>query len=129
MTLLTLVMHSDESQSVRRSVQLPREQREAGPELLHVCESCSGELVYPLDWIEENSNLWWMILRCPDCEVTRDGLFVQREVDLFADELDRGEAELLHALKRVTRENMTEAADFFIRALHADLIVPSDFQR
>jgi hypothetical protein len=122
-------MHADESPSVRQSVQPPSARREAGPELLHVCKCCSGDLVYPLDWIEEASNLWWMILRCPDCEATRDGLFVQREVDLFADELDRGEAELLSALERVTRENMAEAADFFIRALHADLIVPSDFQR
>lgn len=34
---------------------------------------------------------------------------------------------LLDALKQVTRENMAEAIDFFIRALHADLILPSDF--
>ena len=54
---------------------------------------------------------------------------VGAHVDLFADELDRGESELLRALERVTHENMTEAADFFIRALHADLIIPSDFQR
>lgn len=122
-------MHSDESPSVRQSVQPSSAQREAGPEPLHVCECCSGDLVYPLDWIEEGTSSWLMILRCPDCEAIREGAFSQQAVDLFADQLDRGEAELLRALKRVTHENMTEAADFFIRALHADLIVPSDFQR
>lgn len=122
-------MHPDENPPIAHRAELPSGEQEVGPELLHVCAYCSGELVYPLDWIEEDLNLWWMLLRCPNCEVTRDGFFVQREVDLFADELDRGDAELLRVLERVTRENMTEAADFFIRALHADLIVPSDFQR
>ncbi len=70
-----------------------------------------------------------MILRCPDCEAIREGAFSQQAVDLFADQLDHGETELLDALRRMTRENMTEAVDFFIRALHADLIVPGDFQR
>jgi hypothetical protein len=122
-------MHSDESPSARRYAQRSSAQPEAGPELLHVCGCCSGDLVYPLDWIEDDAGRWLMILRCPDCEAIREGAFSQQAVDLFADELDRGEAELLSALKRVTRENMTEAVDFFIRALHADLIIPSDFQR
>jgi hypothetical protein len=120
-------MQPEENPRIARHAELPTGEREAGPELLHVCAYCSGQLVYPLDWIEEDSNLWWMILRCPDCEVTRDGLFAQREVDLFADELDRGEAVLLVDLEQATRENMAEAVDFFIRALHADLILPSDF--
>jgi hypothetical protein len=128
-----MVMHADESPSIHQPAQLSGAQREAGPdapELLHICQCCRGNLVYPLDWIEEeDASGWLMILRCPDCEAIREGAFSQPAVDLFADELDRGEGELLDALRRVTRENMTEAVDFFIRALHADLIVPSDFQR
>jgi len=123
-------MHPDENPPIAHRAELPSGGQEVGPELLHVCAHCSGELVYPLDWIEEeDAGRWLMILRCPDCEAIREGAFPQQTVDLFADELDRGEAELLRALERVTRENMTEAADFFIRALHADLIIPSDFQR
>jgi hypothetical protein len=99
----------------------------SGPDLLHICVYCSRELVYPLDWVEEGPSHWRMVLRCPDCEATREGLFKQQAVDLFADELDCGEAVLLCSLEQIARLNMTEEIDLFVRALHADLIQPSDF--
>jgi hypothetical protein len=86
-------------------------------------------MVYPVEWAEDGPGHWRMFLRCPDCEATREGVFAQHVVDVLADELDRGEAVLLCTLKRVTRENMTETIERFIRALHADLILPVDFQR
>jgi len=109
---------------------LPRQSRlesSDGQELLHVCAYCSHQLVYPLEWTEEDSAHWRLILRCPDCEAIREGVFTQHAVDLFEDELDRGETAMLSDLKRATGENMGEEADFFIRALHAELIGPSDF--
>ncbi len=101
--------------------------REPEPQLLHICGNCEGELVYPLDWVDEDATHWRMLLRCPNCEGIREGIFPQLTIDAFADEIDRGEAELLSTLKRLTRENMSEAVDLFIRALRADLILPSDF--
>jgi hypothetical protein len=121
-------MQPDENPRIAHHAAPSHREHDLEPNLLHVCADCSGGLVYPLDWIEEeDTGRWLMILRCPDCEAIREGAFSQQAVDLFADELDRGEAELLHALKRVTRENMAEAVGFFIRALDADLILPSDF--
>jgi hypothetical protein len=127
MTFMTIVMHRDEHPHTTRHTERPSREQETASELLHVCEDCSGRLVYPLDWIDEAPHGWWMILRCPDCEAVREGMFAQPAVDLFADELDRGETVLLLNLKQAERENMAEAVDFFIRALHADLILPSDF--
>lgn len=97
------------------------------PQLLHICNNCRGELVYPLDWMEEGPAHWRTLLCCPDCESVREGTFSQLTIDVFADEVDRGEAVLLDTLKQVTREHMSEAVDLFIRALHADLILLSDF--
>ena len=97
------------------------------PELLHVCFHCSGELVYPLDWAEEGPRHWRVILRCPDCESRREGVFEQGTVERLDDELDRGAAALLADLRRMTHANMSEEIEFFVRALGADLITPSDF--
>ncbi len=97
------------------------------PEELHVCFNCSGELVYPLDWAEEGPRHWRIVLRCPECEARREGVFEQTVVEQLDDELDRGSAALLSDLKRITHANMTDEIDFFVRALEADLIVPSDF--
>jgi hypothetical protein len=121
-------MHPDEHPPEHLPAAAPTDSaRETKPELLHLCGNCGGELVYPLDWVEEDETQWRMLLRCPDCESIREGIFTQLTIDAFSDELDRGEAELLSILKQVTREHMSQAANLFIRALHADLILPCDF--
>jgi len=96
-------------------------------EQLHVCFHCSGELVYPLDWAEEGTRHWRVVLRCPECEARREGVFEQTVVERLDDELDRGSSALLSDLRRMTHANMSEEIDFFVRALEADLITPSDF--
>lgn len=97
------------------------------PEELHVCFNCSSELVYPLDWTEEGPRHWRIVLRCPECEACREGVFEQTIVERLDDELDRGSAALLSDLKRITYANMADEVEFFVRALDADLIGPSDF--
>jgi len=97
------------------------------PAELHVCFNCGGELAYPLDWCEEGSRHWRIILRCPECEARREGVFEQAVVERLDDELDRAASALLGDLRRVTHANMSEEVAFFVRALAADLILPSDF--
>lgn len=97
------------------------------PGQLNVCFHCAGELVYPLDWSEEGPRHWRIVLRCPECESRREGVFDQTTVERLDDELDRGSSALLGDLRRMTHANMSEEIEFFARALDADLIVPSDF--
>jgi len=97
------------------------------PAQLHICFHCAGELVYPLDWSEEGPRHWRIILRCPECESRREGVFDQTAVERLDDELDRGSSALLGDLRRMTHANMSEEIEFFARALDADLILPSDF--
>jgi nucleotide-binding universal stress UspA family protein len=96
-------------------------------EPLYVCFYCSGELVHPVDWTEAGASQWRILLRCPECEATREGVFEQEAVELLDDELDRATGALLSDLQRVTHANMAEEIELFVRALDADLIVPSDF--
>jgi hypothetical protein len=97
------------------------------PDQLHLCFHCSGELVYPLDWSEEGPRHWRIVLRCPECESRREGVFDQTSVERLDDELDRGSSALLGDLRRMTHANMSEEIEFFVRALDADLITPTDF--
>jgi len=97
------------------------------PEQLHVCFNCSSELVYPLDWSEEDARHWRVVLRCPECEARREGVFDQDTVERLDDELDRGSGALLADLRRMTHANMSEEIEFFARALEADVITPADF--
>jgi hypothetical protein len=94
---------------------------------LHVCFYCGGELVHPVDWSEAGARQWRILLRCPECEATREGVFEQAIVEALDDELDRAAGSLLSDLQRVTHANMAEEIDLFIRALDADLIQPCDF--
>jgi hypothetical protein len=97
------------------------------PAQLHICFHCAGELVFPLDWSEEGPRHWRIVLRCPECESRREGVFDQTAVERLDDELDRGSSALLGDLRRMTHANMSEEIEFFARALDADLILPSDF--
>jgi len=99
----------------------------SSPDHLHVCFHCAGELTYPLDWCEEGPRHWRIVLRCPECESRREGVFEQSAVEHLDDELDRGASALLGDLRRITHANMSEEIEFFIRALDADLVMPSDF--
>jgi hypothetical protein len=101
--------------------------RPCTPDELHVCFNCGGELVYPLDWCEEGVRHWRIVLRCPDCESRREGVFEQAAVELLDDELDRAAGALLGDLRRMTHANMSEEVEFFVKALDADLITPADF--
>src|SRR3954463_9077158 len=85
----------------------------AAADNLHVCFHCSGELVYPLDWAEEGARHWRVVLRCPECEARREGVFEQGVVERLDDELDRGSSALLSDLRRMTHANMSEEIDFF----------------
>jgi hypothetical protein len=102
-------------------------QTAGAPGQLHICFHCAGELVYPLDWSEEGPRHWRIVLRCPECESRREGVFDQAAVERLDDELDRGSSALLGDLRRMTHANMSEEVEFFVRALDADLIMPGDF--
>lgn len=94
---------------------------------LHVCFHCGSDLVHPLEWSDEGGGCWRILLRCPECEATREGVFERSEIDRFEEQLDRGMGSLLSDLRRMTHTNMSEEIDFFVRALDADVILPSDF--
>jgi hypothetical protein len=96
-------------------------------EALHVCPRCSGELMNPLDWVEESPSRWRIVLRCPDCDLRREGVFGQALVEGLDEELDSATAALLDDLRQLTHSNMADETEIFSRALQLDLIGPSDF--
>jgi hypothetical protein len=94
---------------------------------LHRCLDCGSGLVHPVQWEEAGPENWTVLLRCPNCDVFREGVFGQATVEAFDEELDRGADALLCAYKRLIRSNLSEETDRFIAALEADAILPEDF--
>jgi hypothetical protein len=96
-------------------------------EALHVCPRCAGSLVHPLDWVEESPGRWRILMRCPDCDALREGVFGQALVERLDEELDRATGALLSDLRQLTHANMIEEIEVFSRALELDLIGANDF--
>jgi hypothetical protein len=94
---------------------------------LHVCPSCSSQLVHPTDWAPAAGRRWVVDLRCPDCEWTGGGSYSQDVVDRFDEALDDGTESVLDDLNRLARANMEDDVEALIAALHADQILPMDF--
>ncbi len=122
------VVYRDQQQPAAADEQhLPAAERTCEPDPLHVCFHCAGDLAYPLDWAEEGPRHWRIVLRCPECEARREGVFEQATVERLDEQLEQATAALLSDLTQLTKANMEDEVEFFIRALDADLIVPSDF--
>jgi hypothetical protein len=94
---------------------------------LHICVDCGAELVYPVQWEEAGPENWSVVLHCPNCDVSREGVFTQDNVELFDEELDRGADALARDYKRLMRANMAEEIERFVGALEAGAICPEDF--
>ena len=94
---------------------------------LHICPDCDRTLVFPVEWEEVSPTHWEVLLRCPNCEWTEVGVYDQRTVDRFDEELDHGTEALMRDLKRLTKANMEEEIERFTLALGSDLILPEDF--
>jgi hypothetical protein len=94
---------------------------------LHICPACESQLVQPLDWNEAPQGFWDLVLYCPNCEWSDDGVFDQSQVDALEDALDQGLTEMLSDLRSLTQSNMNQEIERFAAALHADLILPEDF--
>jgi hypothetical protein len=94
---------------------------------LHVCVDCQSELVFPIQWDEAGPENWSVLLQCPNCEVFREGVFTQENVELFDEELDRGADALARDYKRIMRANMADEIERFVGALEAGAILPEDF--
>jgi len=94
---------------------------------LHVCPSCSSDLVHPTDWAPTSGRRWVVQLRCPDCEWTGGGTYGQKVVDRFDEALDDGTESVLNDLARLARANMEDDVESFVAALRSDQILPEDF--
>jgi hypothetical protein len=68
-----------------------------------------------------------LLLRCPNCDWSDEGVFAQEAVEELEEHLDEGLADLLGDLHRLTQANMADEIDRFVGALQADLILPEDF--
>lgn len=94
---------------------------------LHVCVECDSALVYPVEWEEAGPENWSVLLHCPNCDVFREGVFGQGNVEVFDEELDRGADALARDYKSLMRANMAEEIERFAGALAAGAILPEDF--
>jgi hypothetical protein len=94
---------------------------------LHICVDCDSELVYPVQWEEAGPENWSVLLHCPNCDVFREGVFTQDNVELFDEELDRGADALARDYKRLMRANMADEIERFTGALAVGAILPEDF--
>jgi hypothetical protein len=94
---------------------------------LHVCLQCGSRLVHPLRWEEAGPENWSVLLHCPNCDIYREGVFSQRTVEAFDEELDRGSERLARDYQCLMRANMGEEIERFVAALEADAVLPEDF--
>src|ERR1700694_5527532 len=78
------------------------------PSGLHVCPTCSSELVQPVSWAEAEGQRWELTLACPNCGWLEEGVYERDQVDRLEEQLDDGLAEMLGDLQRLAQANMAD---------------------
>jgi hypothetical protein len=97
------------------------------PRGLHVCPECDSDLVQPVAWAEAAEDSWELVLSCPNCHWTVEGVYTEQQVHELEERLDEGLADMLRDLQRLTQANMADQIDRFVAALQADQVLPEDF--
>jgi hypothetical protein len=94
---------------------------------LHECLNCGSGFVHPIEWEPAGGDAWSVLLRCPECEIHRLGVFDQAALDALERELDRGENALREAYVQAVQDTMAAEVEVFAHALQAGAVLPEDF--
>lgn len=96
-------------------------------DVLHLCQECASDLVYPVAWEEREDERWYVVRRCPECEWRGAGEHHQSDIEFFDDALNDGTDELLTSLRGLSRVNMEADIERLVQAINDDQILPMDF--
>lgn len=90
-------------------------------------DECNDNLRYTVDWEKTLGTLWWVSLRCPNCEEESREVIDEIEIVKLDDVLNAGTDRVVEKLGIVTAENMVAEKIVFVRALNEGHIIPEDF--
>ena len=96
---------------------------------LEVCPACGTDFVNPVEWSPIEDHSWWMLLRCAQCEHTREVTVSNAEAERFDEALDSRADPIARAARKLDLERMATTVETLIVALQRDLIGPADFAR
>jgi hypothetical protein len=96
---------------------------------LEVCPACATDFVNPIEWTAIEDHSWWMLLRCAQCEHTREVTVSNAEAERFDEALDSRADPIARAARKLDLERMAVTVESLIVALQRDLIGPADFAR
>lgn len=94
---------------------------------LHVCPTCTAPRVLPVHWEADVGGRWAVVRRCPDCGWRGAARHEQAELARYDEELDRGTAAMVRALRGIVAERMAQDVERFLGALAHDHVLPEDF--
>ena len=96
---------------------------------LEDCPACATDFVNPVEWSAVEDHSWWMLLRCAQCEHSREVTVSNAEAERFDEALDSRADPIARAVRKLDLERMAATVESLIVALQRDLIGPADFAR
>ncbi len=97
------------------------------PSALLECPLCRSRLVCPMEWGAVDDDSWWIVSRCGECEVWAEVVVTNAQAARYDIELDRQLTDMSRAAQCLDAERMADEARALVRALHANQVVPADF--
>jgi hypothetical protein len=91
------------------------------------CARCSSPLIQPLEWNREGSEVWNVLIRCPECFWLDNLGLTSEQAQVFNGMLDEATRSLEETADMLDLQVFRETWESFARALRAGLILPMDF--
>lgn len=94
---------------------------------LHVCVGCASTLVQLVAYEDVGDAQWFVVLRCPECLLTRSGMASDEACAALDDVLEAGMDELFAMVLQLRHDNMAADVEAIAAALYEDRLRPEDF--
>ena len=94
---------------------------------LEHCPCCERDLVQPASYEPLWGDRWLIVLECPNCDWTRDGIWPHAALRRFEEHLDEVDDRLWDELVQVEKRRLEQEISIFAGALQSDAILPEDF--
>ena len=91
------------------------------------CVACGADYACPMDWEPEDSQHWWIRVRCGECGHAREIVVDNATAAHFEVHLAWQSAKIERALDDLDRERMAAEIELFVVALDVDLVDAGDF--
>jgi transcription elongation factor Elf1 len=96
---------------------------------LHICDSCKSDFVSPITWNYLGDEKFWMLIRCGECELSKEIIVTQSVADSYEKNLEETAKPIDYRKSVMKAEREEQEAQDLIQKVLSGEITADDFKQ